>query len=271
MKTRTRTLFAGFALALMMSGVSIPHPVSAAIASNVPPDVQTYAEHEGLQEAKRLLEITGEDVQALTVGPGLQVYLPDVEKTKQSRDGSLLDVLKPIEQWEFVLEANGEPKVLLDVQKQDGQLSLVLTGGSGSTFMEAWESYDQHATTPPVLLHDMSARYFVGRQTSAQIAVPDSDFQVHPATELLRSLQERMSNPAQTKDGLLQLSGGGSAGGGTANSHNLGNNLNRNTSPTPPRIPVTTLLGIVFLGVILSIFGFGLVFFFTSQKKRPLP
>ncbi|MGB8955861.1 MAG: hypothetical protein WCC10_10845, partial [Tumebacillaceae bacterium] len=92
------TLFVGIVLTMLAL------PASAAIRSNVPQDVEKFAQSDGLADSRKMLAIepTGfglkneEEARKLTLGPGLQNHVIDPEKLKSS-SASMMSIVKPLD------------------------------------------------------------------------------------------------------------------------------------------------------------------------------
>ena len=156
-------------------------PVSAKIRSNVPQDVEKFAQSEGLAESRKMLAIepTGfglkneEEARKLTLGPGLQLHVIDPEKLKSS-SASMMSIVKPLDEWEFILEKDGKPFTAMTVGKREGQFVVTKMGGGTESLFQAWSVFDNETNEEqPILISDKKVRYLVGKHKDQEVAVPD--------------------------------------------------------------------------------------------------
>ncbi|PWK09001.1 hypothetical protein C7459_11467 [Tumebacillus permanentifrigoris] len=124
---------------------SITQPSYASIHSQVPAEVEKFAQTNGVMEAKKLLSLSPSDVgftskdevDQLTLGPGLQIHSIDAEKLRKSTAHSLLSVSKPEQEWEFLLEKDGQAVTSIIIGKEHGNFVLQRAGGDAKNFLSS--------------------------------------------------------------------------------------------------------------------------------------
>ena len=205
---------------------------SASIHSNVPQDVEKYAASEGLEFAKKMLslepagmvELNVKEIGQLTLGPGLQQHVIDWEKLRKTDASSMLSVIKPIQEWEFILEKDGKPITAMIVKKDQGKLRVSRIGGPADNFLQAWNTFDAGTNAAePLLVVDMNVRYLVGKHKEQEVAVPDltqdradvlnnmTNQKIWPASDLTKALKDQVEAAiAQNQSNLAGGSGGAS-------------------------------------------------------------
>ena len=168
-------------IGLMCSYLTAPNTY----ASNVPQDVQSFAQGEGLDQFKMMIledpEGYGykneEEVKGVTLGKGFEVYLFDVNKFKNISD-SLIDVSKPTAQYDFIVESGGMGKSFLSVERHEGKFRVVLAGGDASRLDESLNVMSKAlsvdvSTLDPVLIKDGNIRYLALKVDGKEVNIPD--------------------------------------------------------------------------------------------------
>ncbi|KRE49912.1 hypothetical protein [Paenibacillus sp. Soil522] len=77
---------------------------------------------------------SAEEVKSTKLGKGFQVWGLDKEKLEKSNSTKLLDVVKPLNKWSFVVTLNGQPKTLITIGLENDQYILISGGGDASDF-----------------------------------------------------------------------------------------------------------------------------------------
>ena len=217
-------------LSVVIVSTMLSFPASAAIRSNVPQDVERFAQSEGLSYSWKMLSIdpTGfglkneEEVRKLTLGPGLQRHVLDPEKLK-SAPASMMSVVKPLNEWEFILEKDGKPFTAMTVSKREGKLVVTKIGGRTESLFQVWSVFDNETNeAQPILVSDKDIRYLVGKQKDQEVAIPDlsedraaqlnnmSNKKLWPAADILKELRAQQAS-AQNQSGTVGGNGSVSA------------------------------------------------------------
>lgn len=158
-------------------------PAAAAVHSDVPLDVETYAAQEGLPLAKKLLALApadiglsnAEEVNQLTLGPGLQLHTISPAKLESSDATSLLEMTEPQQEWEFVVEKDGKPVTFLLIASKNGHLEFKRVGGKSEGFWDTWNQFEHYseAQVEPTLVVSNQVQYLVGTIDEQEVAFSD--------------------------------------------------------------------------------------------------
>ncbi|MGB8956336.1 MAG: hypothetical protein WCC10_13265 [Tumebacillaceae bacterium] len=250
--------FVSTAISVFFFSTMLMLPASAAIHSNVPQDVEKFAQSEGLAQAKKMLSIVPadvglqnvEEVGTLTLGPGLQENMIDWEKLKKSELSSMMSMLKPLQSWDFIIEKDGKPLTSMIVSKRDGKFYVSRIGGKTEAFNQAWNVFDVGTNeVQPTLVVDKNIRYLVGKHKEQEVAVPElteeraaslknmSNKKLWPAADIVKTLKD------QEEAAAAQNQSGTSGGSGSLSAKPASKDSNF------PFIPVAAgLLGILGIG-----------------------
>ncbi|MBL0387568.1 hypothetical protein JJB07_13055 [Tumebacillus sp. ITR2] len=239
--------------------VTMTQPIYASIHSQVSTEVEKFAQTDGVVEAKKLLSLSPtdvglsnkEEVEQLTLGPGLQIHSIDVEKLRKSTTHSLLSVSKAEQEWEFLLEKDGQAVTSIIIGKENGNYALQRVGGDSKNFLASWEKFDDYVASKvePTLVVDKNVRYLVGTVKNQEVAIPDlsgnrnvklnkvNPIQVSPASEIEKALKENLeADLINQKQGESQFGSGG--------------NLPEQTPPTNNRFTWITA-GFIVIGLLV--------------------
>ena len=78
---------------------------------------------------------SAEEVKSTKLGKGYQVLGLDQEKLPDTGNSNkILDIVKPLNQWSFVVTLNDQPKMLLTIGLENGKYILIGAGGDASAF-----------------------------------------------------------------------------------------------------------------------------------------
>ena len=255
--------FVGTILPIVIVSTMLSLPASAAIRSNVPENVEKFAQSEGLAYSQKMLSIepTGfglkneEEARKLTLGPGLQRHVLDPDKLKSS-SASMTSILQPLDEWEFILEKEGQPFTAMTVSKREGKLIVTHIGGRTESLFQAWSVFDKETSeAQPILVSDKNIRYLVGKHKEQEVAIPDlsedravalnnmSNKKLWPVADILKELKAQQA-AAQNQPAMT-----GGSGSVSEQSTDEGNGI--------PFIPVA-------IAGLLGLFGIGA---YTARKQ----
>jgi len=154
-------------------------------STNIPEDIQKYAEGTGLEEFKKLIleDPVGygyadkDEVNNVTLGPGFEVHLFDASKFNNVST-SLIDVSKPTGQYEFIVMSNGSGKSFLTIERYEDSFRVVVAGGDASRLAKSLDIMTNTLSTnsdytDPVLIKDGNIRYLVANLNGKEVNIPD--------------------------------------------------------------------------------------------------
>ncbi|MFC4322516.1 hypothetical protein [Litchfieldia salsa] len=170
-----------FILFLMLTFVLIV-PVSAKNSTNVPDDVQQFAQASGIELFKTSASSDPEgfgfssidELNQIELGDGFPVYYVDYMKLKKDKSiKELKNMLKPTENWRFFVTTNGQPKSFITVGYENSNLTVVEYGGKSSGLGEAYEQVKRENPSDITLVEDSGNKYFVINKDKQLYVVSD--------------------------------------------------------------------------------------------------
>lgn len=174
-------IFSTLCLAAAISFSAAPL-VFANSDSDIPADIQQYAEGTGLAGFKELVleDPVGygfqnaDKVKNAILGPGFQVHLFDTEKFKNA-SSSLIDVSTPTGQYEYIIYTGGQAKSFLSVERYEKGIRIVLAGGNASRIGKSLDTLKKalSGNAKPVLIKDGNVRYLAAKVDNKEVNVPD--------------------------------------------------------------------------------------------------
>ncbi|MCY9511895.1 C39 family peptidase [Paenibacillus larvae] len=171
-----------FLILILATSFNVTPHVFANYDSDIPLDIQKYAEGTGLEKFKELVleDPTGygfqnaDEVKKASLGHGFQVHLLDSEKFKNA-SSSLIEVSKPTGQYEFIILSRGEAKSFLTVEKSEKGIRVVLIGGDATRIGKSLDTINSALSKDhkPILVKDGIIRYLVTKVNEKEVNVPD--------------------------------------------------------------------------------------------------
>ena len=212
---------------------------SAAVQTNVPRDVQKFAETDGIASFKEnvMSDPIGfgfantEELNNASVGLGFQVHYLDADQLQASDGRSLKSVIKPAPQWEFLITTDGKAKTFFTVMRENGQLSVFEAGGKAEDFQLALTSYETYTKQTPILIKNGFSRYLLSDANNQEVVIPAfsgaktpnnikmDNTRVWPASDLVKQFKQIQE---QSKQAEGQMGGGVQMGNVPSNADNRG-------------------------------------------------
>lgn len=75
-----------------------------------------------------------EEIKSTKLGEGFQVWGIDQEKLAESSSTKILDVIKPLDQWSFIVTLDGVPKTMITIGLENNSFNFIGGGGDTSAF-----------------------------------------------------------------------------------------------------------------------------------------
>ncbi|MCR8845182.1 hypothetical protein NQ117_15975 [Paenibacillus sp. SC116] len=170
-------------------GTPFIHTVDAFKSQSIPAEVQSYIENEARplfieavsKDPHGYGYSTAREVQNITIGEGFPVYLIDPQQLSLSTSNTFQDVIRPTEQWEFIVYSDQQAMSFLRVSKTSSGYQLESFGGDSSYVKSALQQLPAVGNNPYILVTDKSDKYIVKlgetQQELVAIASPNQDLQ----------------------------------------------------------------------------------------------
>ncbi len=108
---------------------------------------------------------SAEEVKSTKLGKGYQVLGLDQEKLDTGNSNKILDIVKPLNQWSFVVTLNDQPKMLLTIGLENGKYILIGAGGDASAFDDSLSKVTSNSENAKLArIHDVDMLVSEGPQ-----------------------------------------------------------------------------------------------------------
>ncbi|WP_028596698.1 hypothetical protein [Paenibacillus assamensis] len=209
-------------------GTPFIHTVDAFKSQSIPAEVQSYVDKEARplfieavsKDPRGYGYSTAQEVQNITVGEGFPVYLIDPQQLSLPTSNTFQDVIRPTEQWEFIVYSDQQAMSFLRVSKTSSGYQLESFGGDSSYVKSALQQLPAVGNNPYILVTDKSDKYIVKlgetQQELVAIASPNQDLQsfgvpndqaIHSAPIIKALKQYQIQNEHSDRDGGSNLMG----------------------------------------------------------------
>jgi hypothetical protein len=141
--------------------------------NDIPKSVIDFANSNGVQYIKDSLNKKPEDfginniddLNKLTLDEGFQINRTDIEKLKDEKNISLKEVSNPKDEWIFLVNANGLPKITLIIQLENKQLSVEGFSDRGEVFSNTLKTFqnltlEKESAEKPIFVIHQAVSYF---------------------------------------------------------------------------------------------------------------
>ena len=159
-----------------------------------------------------------DQVDRVTLGRGFRLHYIGPERLATGRTESLLDLVDPVDAWEYTVDVDGSPQAFLTIGLEDEVYRVVHFGGDATNFGKTYDNFERFVTarsakTVPTLVKAGPVYYFVGVVANEEVVLPAlseanasqangmDNTELRSASEVVRYLREQLRGSVEVELG----------------------------------------------------------------------